>query len=66
MGKKIAIGCVGTKETIFLFRQPIGVIAGVLPWSFPFFLIAQKAAPALVTGNTIVINCERNSAWQTR
>ena len=42
-------------ETILLFRQPIGVVAGILPWNFPFFLIARKAAPALVTGNTIVI-----------
>jgi len=42
-------------EIIFLFRQPIGVIGGILPWNFPFFLIARKAAPALVTGNTIVI-----------
>jgi lactaldehyde dehydrogenase/glycolaldehyde dehydrogenase len=44
-----------TGETILLFRQPIGVIGGILPWNFPFFLIARKAAPALVTGNTIVI-----------
>jgi lactaldehyde dehydrogenase / glycolaldehyde dehydrogenase len=43
------------RESIFLFRQPIGVIGGILPWNFPFFLIARKAAPALVTGNTIVI-----------
>lgn len=42
-------------ETILLFRQPIGVIGGILPWNFPFFLIARKAGPALVTGNTIVI-----------
>ena len=42
-------------ETILLFRQPIGVIGGILPWNFPFFLIARKAAPALVAGNTIVI-----------
>jgi lactaldehyde dehydrogenase/glycolaldehyde dehydrogenase len=42
-------------ENIFLFRQPIGVVAGILPWNFPFFLIARKAAPALITGNTIVI-----------
>jgi lactaldehyde dehydrogenase/glycolaldehyde dehydrogenase len=42
-------------ESIFLFRQPIGVIGGILPWNFPFFLIARKAAPALVTGNTVVI-----------
>jgi lactaldehyde dehydrogenase / glycolaldehyde dehydrogenase len=42
-------------ENIFLFRQPIGVIGGILPWNFPFFLIARKAGPALVAGNTIVI-----------
>ena len=42
-------------ETIFLLRKPIGVAAGILPWNFPFFLIARKMAPALVTGNTIVI-----------
>ena len=42
-------------ESIFLFRKPIGVIGGILPWNFPFFLIARKAAPALVTGSTIVI-----------
>lgn len=42
-------------ENIFLFRQAIGVVGGILPWNFPFFLIARKLAPALVTGNTIVI-----------
>lgn len=42
-------------ENIFLFRKPVGVVAGILPWNFPFFLIARKMAPALVTGNTIVI-----------
>ena len=42
-------------ETILMLRQPIGVVAGILPWNFPFFLIARKAAPALVTGNAIVI-----------
>lgn len=42
-------------ENIFLFKKPIGVTTGILPWNFPFFLIARKAAPALVTGNTIVI-----------
>ena len=42
-------------EMMFLFRQPIGVVGGILPWNFPFFLIARKMAPALITGNTIVI-----------
>ena len=42
-------------ENIFLFKLLIGVAAGILPWNFPFFLIARKLAPALLTGNTIVI-----------
>ena len=42
-------------ESIFLTYQPLGVVGGILPWNFPFFLIARKMAPALVTGNTIVI-----------
>lgn len=42
-------------ESIFLLRKPLGVVAGILPWNFPFFLIARKMAPALLTGNTIVI-----------
>ncbi|HWA93157.1 MAG TPA: aldehyde dehydrogenase [Terracidiphilus sp.] len=42
-------------ETILLFQRPMGVVVGILPWNFPFFLIARKLAPALVTGNTIVI-----------
>ncbi len=42
-------------EHIFLFKRPYGVTTGILPWNFPFFLIARKAAPALLTGNTIVL-----------
>jgi lactaldehyde dehydrogenase/glycolaldehyde dehydrogenase len=42
-------------ETILLFRKPVGVVGGILPWNFPFFLFARKMAPALITGNTIVI-----------
>lgn len=42
-------------ESIFLMRRPIGVTVGILPWNFPFFLIARKMAPALITGNTVVI-----------
>jgi lactaldehyde dehydrogenase / glycolaldehyde dehydrogenase len=42
-------------ETIYVHRRPIGVVAGILPWNFPFFLIARKMAPALVAGNSIVI-----------
>jgi lactaldehyde dehydrogenase/glycolaldehyde dehydrogenase len=42
-------------ENILLFKRALGVTTGILPWNFPFFLIARKLAPALLTGNTIVI-----------
>lgn len=42
-------------ENILLYKMPIGVVAGILPWNFPFFLIVRKMAPALVTGNTVVL-----------
>lgn len=42
-------------ENILVFKRALGVVAGILPWNFPFFLIARKMAPALVAGNTVVI-----------
>lgn len=42
-------------EHIFVYKKPLGVTTGILPWNFPFFLIARKMAPALITGNTIVV-----------
>lgn len=42
-------------ETIFVSRKPIGVVAGILPWNFPLFLIARKAAAAMIAGCTIVM-----------
>ena len=42
-------------ETIYLSKKPIGVVAGILPWNFPFFLIARKAGAALIAGCSIVL-----------
>ncbi len=42
-------------EFMFLDRQPIGVVTGIVPWNFPLALMARKVAPALITGNAIVI-----------
>ena len=42
-------------EQIFLHKFPIGVVVGICPWNFPFFVMARKVAPSLLTGNTIVI-----------
>lgn len=36
-------------------REPIGVVAGVLPWNFPLLMAAWKLGPILATGNTCVL-----------
>jgi aldehyde dehydrogenase (NAD+) len=35
--------------------QPIGVCGQVIPWNFPFLMLAWKIAPALAAGNTVVL-----------
>jgi aldehyde dehydrogenase (NAD+) len=36
-------------------REPRGVVTVIVPWNFPHFLDVWKVAPALVTGNTVVL-----------
>ncbi|GAA3574444.1 aldehyde dehydrogenase family protein [Streptomyces osmaniensis] len=35
--------------------QPLGVAGQVIPWNFPLLMLAWKIAPALATGNTVVL-----------
>ncbi|GAA3849418.1 aldehyde dehydrogenase family protein [Streptomyces sedi] len=35
--------------------RPLGVAGGVIPWNFPLLMLAWKVAPALATGNTMVL-----------
>jgi len=45
----------GGDHLAMTFREPIGVVAAILPWNAPFLLLAQKVAPALATGCTVVL-----------
>jgi gamma-glutamyl-gamma-aminobutyraldehyde dehydrogenase len=38
-----------------IVREPIGVVAGVLPWNFPLFVAMWKLAPALAGGNSVIL-----------
>ncbi|MBD0400276.1 aldehyde dehydrogenase [Flammeovirga sp. EKP202] len=42
-------------EQMMLHKLPIGVAVGICPWNFPFFVMARKIAPSLVTGNACVV-----------
>ena len=37
------------------FREPLGVVAMIVPWNFPLVIASWKAAPALAAGNTVVL-----------
>jgi aldehyde dehydrogenase (NAD+) len=39
----------------FTRREPLGVVAAIVPWNSPLLLMSWKVAPALAAGNTIVV-----------
>ncbi len=42
-------------HTSFVRREPIGVVAQVTPWNYPFWMAIWKVGPALAAGNTVVL-----------
>ena len=46
---------------VYTLREPIGVVAGVVPWNAEMLLTGTKAAPALAAGNTVVIKSSEHA-----
>ena len=46
---------------VFTTREPIGVVAGIVPWNAEMLLTATKAAPALAAGNAVVIKSSEDA-----
>ncbi|QLF68641.1 aldehyde dehydrogenase [Peteryoungia desertarenae] len=42
-------------ETLMLKRAPIGIVACLIPFNFPIYTLVRKIAPALITGNAVVV-----------
>src|SRR3984893_5732230 len=40
---------------VYTEREPLGVVTVITPWNFPVSIPARKIAPALITGNTVVV-----------
>jgi aldehyde dehydrogenase (NAD+) len=40
---------------VYTLREPLGVVACIVPWNFPLLLAIWKVAPALATGNTVIL-----------
>ena len=45
----------GGRDIAMVRRVPLGVIGAVVPWNFPLDMATWKLAPALVTGNSVVL-----------
>lgn len=43
------------EQRVEIHRKPLGVVAGIMAWNFPFLISVYKMAPSLVAGNTIIL-----------
>ncbi|MFT4717234.1 MAG: acyl-CoA reductase-like NAD-dependent aldehyde dehydrogenase, partial [Paracoccaceae bacterium] len=52
------------KPDMFVFtkREPLGVVAAIVPWNSQLFLVAVKLGPALAAGNTIVLKASEHAS----
>lgn len=45
----------GPDAVAMMVREPVGVVAAVVPWNFPLMMAAWKMGPALATGNSMIV-----------
>lgn len=65
-GDAIAAGEYGEAVTAQVRREPLGVIAAIVPWNYPLMMATWKLGPALAAGNTVVLKVSDTtpmSAW---
>lgn len=48
-------------ENLLLHREPIGVVACLIPFNYPVYTLLRKIAPALIAGNTVVVRPSNNT-----
>jgi acyl-CoA reductase-like NAD-dependent aldehyde dehydrogenase len=46
---------VSASALVYTRREPLGVVAAIVPWNFPLLLAIYKVAPALAAGNTVIL-----------
>ncbi|MEQ4576523.1 MAG: aldehyde dehydrogenase, partial [Gammaproteobacteria bacterium] len=51
----------GPDELGLVTREPLGVVGAIVPWNFPLLMAAWKIAPALATGNSVVLKPSEKS-----
>ncbi|KAG0676097.1 hypothetical protein C6P40_004352 [Pichia californica] len=54
-GQLIGSQVLGKNKICYVEPIPLGAVGGIVPWNFPFMMMAWKIAPALATGCTVVM-----------
>jgi len=54
-GTTIPVSSESAQFLAYTVREPIGVVAGIVPWNFPLTMAAFKIVPAITVGNTVVL-----------
>ena len=55
------VAATGPGELGLVTREPLGVVGAIVPWNFPLLMAAWKLAPALATGNSVVLKPSEKS-----
>jgi aldehyde dehydrogenase (NAD+) len=53
----------GSRSRRLVVREPVGVVAAITPWNFPFMLNLSKLGPALAAGNTVILKPAPDTPW---
>ena len=55
------IASTGSDELGLVTREPLGVVAAIVPWNFPLLMAVWKLAPALAMGNSVILKPSEKS-----
>ncbi|WP_118135463.1 aldehyde dehydrogenase [Oceanicella sp. SM1341] len=57
------VAATGPDMTTMVVREPLGVVAAVVPWNYPMSMAAWKLGPALATGNSVILKPAEQSPF---
>jgi aldehyde dehydrogenase (NAD+) len=63
--RELGAGTAGGENQRRVLKEPMGVVAAIAPWNYPFEIVSNKLGQALATGNTVVLKPDPNTPWSS-
>jgi aldehyde dehydrogenase (NAD+) len=63
--RELGAGTAGGDNQRRVVKEPMGVVAAIAPWNYPFEIVSNKLGQALATGNTVVLKPDPNTPWSS-